>query len=192
MHMTCIAFFFLNAVVWNTEWENSTFWLASSSRSLACSWCIRLSSSCWFWSWSCTSKDLLPLHSTGEFSALRDSALRPNLMSRSKGFLARDGLRPKSKVNVDPKESERGETWITPCRFDFFYKPLIPTYNIFTILSKRVDQSKTMSNWPRPEGEKASGGVDVRLCASGWCLGSGQSLGGASTSSHSSVLLLPV
>lgn len=95
------------------ECEDCTFWLASSSLSLVCSCCILLSSSCWLWRRSCISKDLLPLHSTGEFSALRVSPPRPNLpepiMSRSKGLFGRDELRPKSKGNADPKESEREE-----------------------------------------------------------------------------------
>lgn len=90
--------------------DSCTFWLNSSSLSLACSCCIWLSSSCWLWRRSCISKVLLPIDSTGEFSALRVSALRPNLpeliISRSKGLLGRDEFRTKSNVNADPKESE--------------------------------------------------------------------------------------
>lgn len=88
-----------------------TFWLNSSSLSLACSCCIWLSSSCWLWRRSCISKALLPIDSTGELSAQRVSALRPNLpeliISRSKGLLGRDEFRTKSNVNADPKESEK-------------------------------------------------------------------------------------
>lgn len=79
--------------------NKSTFWVASSSRSLVCSCCMQLSSSC------CpgrrVSEALLPFGSTSKLSGLR-SFQEP--MSR---FLGREGLRTKSKLKADPKESER-------------------------------------------------------------------------------------
>lgn len=51
------------------------------------------------------SKALLPLGSTGELSGLR--SFQEPIMSRTRGLLARAGLRTKSKVKADPKESER-------------------------------------------------------------------------------------
>lgn len=51
------------------------------------------------------SKALLPLGSTGELSGLR--SFQEPIMSRTRGLLGRDGLRTKSKVKADPKESER-------------------------------------------------------------------------------------
>lgn len=51
------------------------------------------------------SKALLPLGSTGELSGLR--SFQEPIMSRTRGLLARAGLRAKSKVKADPKESER-------------------------------------------------------------------------------------
>lgn len=141
--------------------QNGTFCAASSSLSLACSCCIRLSSSCC--PWKRMSKALLPLGSTGELSGLR--SFQGPIMSRTRGLLGRDGLRAKSKVKADPKESER--------------KPRdLPNF-----------PSTQCSNTGHSELNYVQQGGDVRLCVSGgFC--SGKSLGGASTSSHSSALLL--
>lgn len=51
------------------------------------------------------SNALLPLACTGEVSGLR--SFQEPILSRTKGLLGRDGLRAKSKVKADPKESER-------------------------------------------------------------------------------------
>lgn len=141
--------------------ENSTFCAASSSLSLVCSCCIRLSSSCC--PWKRMSKALLPLGSTGELSGLR--SFQEPIMSRTRGLLGRDVLRTKSKVKADPKESERQQRDL----------PNFP--------------STQCSNTGHSELNYVQLGGDVRLCVSGgFC--SGKSLGGASTSSHSSALLL--
>lgn len=146
--------------------QNCTFCVASSSLSLACSCCIRLSSSCC--PWKRMSKALLPFGSTGELSGLR--SFQEPIMSRTRGLLGRAGLRTKSKVKADPKESER--------------KPE-------RLAQLLCDPSPRCSNTGHSELNYVQQGGDVRLCVSGgFC--SGKSLGGASTSSHSSALLLPV
>lgn len=83
--------------------NNCTFCVVSSSRSLACSCCMRRSSSCC--PWRRTSEALPPLGSTGELSGLR--SFQEPIVSRPGSLLGREGLRTKSKLKADPKESER-------------------------------------------------------------------------------------
>lgn len=111
--------------------QNCTFCAASSSLSLACSCCIRLSSSCC--PWKRMSKALLPLGSTGELSGLR--SFQEPIMSRTRGLLGRAWLRTKSKVKADPKESGR--------------KPRdLPNFGAILLLGVAIQdtQSSTMSS----------------------------------------------
>lgn len=61
------------------------------------------------------SEALLPLGSTGELSGLR--SFQEPIVSRPGSLLGREGLRTKSKLKADPKESEREARDFAKCYF---------------------------------------------------------------------------
>lgn len=104
-HLSCSAwnqYIHIRIVPPPPKTNNCTFCVASSSRSLACSCCMRLNSSCC--PWRRRSEALLPLGSTGEVSGFR--SFQEPIMSRPENLLGREGLRTKSKLKAE-KESER-------------------------------------------------------------------------------------